>query len=46
MKLLNLYKKDFACYDTSFIVFTVFNSAVIIGKVTNNTFVSNRYRKI
>jgi DNA repair exonuclease SbcCD ATPase subunit len=41
MKLLRLYIKDFCCYESAYIDFTQFNSAIIIGKVENNSDFAN-----
>ncbi len=41
MKLLKLYIENFMCYDTSFIDFTQFSAALIVGKQNNNDLVAN-----
>jgi DNA repair exonuclease SbcCD ATPase subunit len=41
MKILRLFIKNFLCHDNSFIDFTQFNSALIVGKVDNNELYSN-----
>lgn len=41
MKLLKLYIENFMCYDSSYIDFTQFNSALIVGKIENNDLFSN-----
>jgi len=41
MHPLRLYVKDFLCHQNSFIDFTQFNTALIIGKMSNNDLFSN-----
>lgn len=41
MNIQRLYIENFMCHETSFIDFTQFNSALIIGKVENNDAYSN-----
>lgn len=41
MNLLRLYIENFMCHEKSFIDFTMFNSALIIGKIENNDAYSN-----
>ncbi len=41
MKLLRLYIENFMCHENSYIDFSEFNSALIIGKVENNDLYSN-----
>ena len=41
MKLLRLYIENFMCHEYSYIDFSQFNSALIIGKVENNELYSN-----
>lgn len=41
MRPLRLYLKDFMCHDKSFIDFTQFNCALIVGKVDNNEMQAN-----
>ena len=41
MNPLRLYLDNFECHDKSFIDFTLFNSALIVGKIANNENYSN-----
>ncbi len=41
MKLLRLYIKNFMCHENSFIDFTQFSAALIVGKLENNDLFSN-----
>lgn len=41
MKLVRLYIDNFMCHDKSFIDFTQFSAALIVGKVENNDLYSN-----
>lgn len=41
MKPLRLYIKDFMCYDTAYIDFTQFSSALVVGKMESNDEESN-----
>jgi DNA repair protein SbcC/Rad50 len=41
MKLVRLYVDNFMCHDKSFIDFTQFSAALIVGKVENNDLYSN-----
>ncbi len=41
MKPLRLYINNFLCYDNSYIDFSKFSSALIVGKINNNDSYSN-----
>lgn len=41
MKLLRLYIENFMCHESSYIDFSQFNSALVVGKVGNNDLYSN-----
>jgi len=41
MKILRLYIENFMCHESSYIDFSQFNSALILGKVDNNDLYSN-----
>ncbi|MEK6883171.1 MAG: SMC family ATPase, partial [Nanoarchaeota archaeon] len=41
MKILRLYIENFMCHEKSFIDFTQFSTALIVGKVDNNDLYSN-----
>lgn len=45
MKIYRLYIDNFMCHENSFIDFTNFNSALIVGKVENNDLYSNAVGK-
>jgi len=41
LKLIRLYIEDFMCHSCSYIDFTQFNAALIVGKIDNNELYSN-----